>query len=405
MRCVECGAETADAAQFCVRCGAPVAGPPSVITDAADGAVSDAASGAAPTAKVARAAARVLPEPYVPGRGDKIPAPIRRVRRGYSWMACGAVFGGWASVAAGGYFFNLNSSYPAWWLSAALPLWVLAAVLLGHRIRLSRFLRRPSDGCGAMVAACGRGGRMLMLDTPWDGSPSRLKVRLAWWAEPEQLPPGENVTFYGRPGGVGRVLVSSSAQGRAFVGTGRRPASQVGEETVQDAPPQPGGQRAGRRYLRWAPPAIAGAGFVAAVAATLISAVPSLTGHLANWQLRPGDCLTGSNLGLGTGDTWPYMVAAVPCTDWHLAEVFFSRKSWPRSLAYPGDNAISDQGHARCLTEFKAYDGTDNSASAFMIYFVIPSGGDDWASGDRQLVCVAYLSGAPVDYSIKGTGR
>ena len=83
MRCVECGAETADPVAPCARCGAPVVGHLSVIADPAAGAV----GGAAAMATVASAAGQALPEPYVPGRGDKMPARIRRVRRGIcGWL-------------------------------------------------------------------------------------------------------------------------------------------------------------------------------------------------------------------------------------------------------------------------------------------------------------------------------
>jgi len=47
----------------------------------------------------------MLPQLLAPvGPGAKVPAWLRRVPRGYSWMAWGAVFGGWALVAVGGYF-------------------------------------------------------------------------------------------------------------------------------------------------------------------------------------------------------------------------------------------------------------------------------------------------------------
>src|SRR5262249_36090604 len=160
--------------------------------------------------------------------------------------------------------------------------------------------------------------------------------------------------------GQGRVLVSSSARGSAFVGIGRRPVLSAGGSGVQDAPPQPGGQRAGRRSLAWAPLGIAAVSFVAALAATIIASGPSATDGLTVDQLQPGDCLTGSNLGLGSGSTWPDFVTAVPCTKQYLAEVFFAGNVWPQSRADPGDNAISDQVYSRCLTAFSAYDGIDN---------------------------------------------
>jgi len=296
-------------------------------------------------------------------------------------------------------------------LAAIVP-GVLALALFGQHIRWSWFFRRPGEASTATVTACQRGGRVLMLDAPRDGYPSALRVRLAWWADPEMLLPGESVMFYGQQGGVDRLLVSSLAPGEAFVGmVRRRPALLVGKEARQGVSDQPGGQRAGRRHLRWGPLAIFGLGLVAAVVAMLIALVPALTGHLSLGQLRPGDCLTGSNLGLGTGSTWPPMVTAVPCTSQHLGEVFSAGNAWPKSMAYPGDNAVGNQGYTHCLSAFRAYDGIDNSASAFSIYYVIPGPADDWASGDRWLVCVAYdytpqnPRGVPVNYSINGSYR
>jgi DivIVA domain-containing protein len=425
--CLECGAESAASVQACARCGAPVADQRSVAADRAAGAVSDPASWAGPADSVAgvassegagRAAAATVnaagetpPGPYVPGRGAEIPARIRRVRLGYAWMACGAVFAGWALVEVGAYFFDLNdnSSPGAWCVIAGLTLWMLAPIWVLLHILLSRFLRRPAEASGATVVACGRGGRMLVLDAPRDGYPSRLIVRLAWWDKPELLPPGQSVTVYGQPGGQGRVLVSSPAQGSAFVGIGRRPVPSAGGPAVQDAPPQPVGQRAGRRYLVWAPAGIAAVSFVAAVAATVIASGPSGTDGLTVDQLMAGDCLTGSNLGLDTGNPWPDTVTAVPCTQRHLAEVFFAGNVWPQSMAYPGDNKVDNQADARCDAEFVKYDGTDNSASAFTFTAVVPIPADNWASGDRKLVCVAwestygYPSGVLVNYSIKGS--
>jgi hypothetical protein len=328
-------------------------------------------------------------------------------------MAWGALFSGWALLMAGAYFENLGSSSDYRYLFASIAAGVVAAFLFGRHIRWSWFLRKPRNPCSATVTACRRGGRALMLAAPYDGYPSGLKVRLAWWAEPETLQPGENVTYCGRRGGGGMLLVSSPARERAFAATGRRrPAVSAGEWAVQRVPHQPGGQRAERRYLRWAPEGIFSLGLVVAVTATLIAWVPPLTGHLSLGELRPGDCLTGSTLGLGSGSTWPYMVAAAPCAGPHLAEVFFAGNAWPQSpAAYPGDNAISDHGYARCLAAFRAYDGIDNSVSAFSLYFIGPYGADDWSSGDRQLVCMAYMStsqhpgGVPVDYSIRRSNK
>ncbi len=135
----------------------------------------------------------------------------------------------------------------------------------------------------------------------------------------------------------------------------------------------------------------------------MVALTPPSTGRLTIDQLRPGDCVTGADLGLGGGGVWPYRVTAVPCTRRHLAEVFFAGNGWPESLtAYPGDRVIASRGWARCLTAFRAYDGTGHANSALAIDYVVPSRGADWASGDRLLVCVAYAPGVPVNYSVRG---
>jgi DivIVA domain-containing protein len=354
------------------------------------------------------------PEPYVPGRDDKVPAPIRRVRRGYWYLSWGAVFGGWALVMAAGYCYDLYQSFDLRYLYAGflrylyagLALWVCAAILFGLAVRFSRLVRRASDAGSATVVASRHGGRTLVLDAPHDGYPSRLKVRRAWWAGPEMLMPGETVTLYGRPSGVGRVLVSSPARGSAFVGRGKRQAGpSASDVSRRDAPHQLSGQRSWRRYLRWGPPVLASLGFVVAVAATVITAVPPLTGYATEGDLRAGDCLTGPNLGLNTSNSWPLMVETTPCTGPHLAEVFFSRNAWPQSMAYPGDSAVDSQADASCSAAFSTYDGIDSSESAFTFLSISPFPHWDWASGDRQLVCLAYQPSGWVDYSIKGSGK
>jgi hypothetical protein len=128
-------------------------------------------------------------------------------------------------------------------------------------------------------------------------------------------------------------------------------------------------------------------------------------------ELLPGDCLKGSDLGLGTSDPWPDYVTVVPCTQKHIAEVFFANNAWPQSQAYPGANGVDSQAEDRCNTAFTAYDGTAPDNSVFTYDFMDPFASDDWASGDRWLVCVAYEStsrypgGVPVDHSIKGSNQ
>jgi hypothetical protein len=226
MRCLECGAEGAEAVRVCARCGAPIAYPRSVAAVAEDSAAdAGTGGGSRQSAAMAGATGVTLPILVAPAElGTEVPVWTgpRRVLRGYSWMAWGLGFCGWVLVAVGGYFQNVGSPLDRWYFLAGIVPGVLAIILFGQHIRWSSFLRRPGQPASATVTARQRGGRSLMLDAPCDGYPSGLKVRLAWWAGPALLLPGEDVTFYGRRGGTGKLLVSNPGSDRALVGTGRR---------------------------------------------------------------------------------------------------------------------------------------------------------------------------------------
>ena len=157
------------------------------------------------------------------------------------------------------------------------------------------YLRWCADR-GLDPPACQPGGHALMPGAPCDGYPSGLQGRLPWWAGPE--------------------------------------------ETVQDVPHQ----LAGRRYLQWGPQVIFGLGLVVAVMATLIAWDPPLTGHLGAGQLRTGDCLTGTNLGLDTSNAWPDMFAAVPCTSPHLTGCRCNDSTTPAYARSPNRHRSAVEG-------------------------------------------------------------
>ena len=262
MRCRECAAEVAVTARVCSGCGAPTVGQPPVVADTvvADtvvAAISDAAGKAVP----ARVAGQALPEPYVPGSGDRVPAELRLVLAGYVGIACGLFAGGLACAAAAVFLFffvDVGDPDDDW----NLPLSLLAPVAciwglwrafkeFEARSRFSRLLRRPSDPHTATVMASKRGGRTLILDIPWGGTGRGYQplseVRLALWMKAGMLVPGERVTVgasisreerdarrsYGGPGGGSPLLISSAQRGRAFLGTMKGPS------TVQPGPVTP----------------------------------------------------------------------------------------------------------------------------------------------------------------------
>lgn len=133
------------------------------------------------------------------------------------------------------------------------------------------------------------------------------------------------------------------------------------------------------------------------------SSIPS-TGQLTMHQLQAGDCVQGSGQTLEDFSQGNGPFTGVPCTQPHTAEVVFAGNAWPRSLAYPGDQAVHDHGHARCLKAFRAYDGIDSSSSTFDVVFSTPDS-STWPGGDRRLVCFASSAPGWVDYSIQGLGQ
>jgi hypothetical protein len=72
-----------------------------VVADTVVAAVSDAAGKAVP----AGVAGQALPEPYVPGSGDRVPAELRLVLAGYAGIAGGLLAGALACATALVFFF------------------------------------------------------------------------------------------------------------------------------------------------------------------------------------------------------------------------------------------------------------------------------------------------------------
>jgi hypothetical protein len=162
---------------------------------------------------------------------------------------------------------------------------------------------------------------------------------------------------------------------------------------------------------------LACSGLVGLVAVTvLVWSVTTLIARLsssasprssASASLRAGDCLQdpGQTLGNLIKENGPF--TAAPCTQPHTAEVFFAGNAWPRSLPYPGDEAVRKEALARCGIAFNAYDGIDSSVSAFDVEPFLPNR-RTWLGGDRRLVCFASPGFAvpgdePVNYSIRGS--
>ena len=196
-----------------------------------------------------------------------------------------------------------------------------------------------------------------------------------------------------------------------------RPDPMPSAQVPRDTPAWEGLAARGRNYRR---DVVAAAGLVLGALVVLVLMVslapssqarrpPKPPQQLTEDQLQAGDCLTGSNMGLGTGSAWPETVTVVPCTQRHIAEVYYVGYPWPlvASNAYPGDQAVFKVEDERCTAAFKTYDGIDVPSVSVLLHDEIgPTPASSWESGNREVVCVAYYSGNLVlRHSFKGSGQ
>jgi hypothetical protein len=322
-------------------------------------------------------------------RWDDVAARVRRA---------GIVFAGWLAVTA-----------------------VAAAVTVAL---YARDLSNPqADYSLAVLALSATGLALVMTCTAWARRRNLEKIERAGTAVPQQalvrgliaaLLAGTRDSTVGSRAVLVRCLKCGAEIALATEVCARCGAPLSYQQRVAaDAPDEPPGQRASPGYSKRKILVLAGAGLALVTALITVIAVHSSaqSADQLTWdQLRSGDCLAGSNMGLATGSPWPDYVTSVPCTKQHEAEVFFAGDTWPQSLAYPGGDAVNGRSDARCVTAFAAYDGVDYTVSAFSFTEIVP-GSSAWASGDRLLVCLAYepssgpSGGTPVDYSIKGSNK
>jgi hypothetical protein len=134
-------------------------------------------------------------------------------------------------------------------------------------------------------------------------------------------------------------------------------------------------------------------------------------GELQVSQFQVGDCLTGANMQLNLATPWPKLTLAVPCSQAHTAEVFYSNKYFfAQNGSFPGDNAIRNKAITGCNNAFKSYVGISFEQSLYTWADIVPDA-STWPTGDRALHCVAWHktssqpAGATLHGSIKGTAK
>ena len=236
-------------------------------TRSVDTAVSDAAGKAVP----AGVAGQALPEPYVPGSGDRVPAELRLVLAGYVGIACGLFAGALACATAFVFLFVLcrcpcrSTTYID--DCGVVRLGLRGALVWGCGGGLGWGCGGRSSAQGAYPvfqaapaaqrSTHGHGDGLEAWRThadtrhPWDGTGRGYQplseVRLALWMKAGMLVPGERVTVYGGPGGENPLLISSAQRGRAFLGTMKS------RSTVQPGPVTPLDEKvSGATLVDWA---------------------------------------------------------------------------------------------------------------------------------------------------------
>ena len=396
MRCLECGSEQAGDAGECARCGAP--------------------AGARPTRPAVVMTGRGRAELRIDEHGVRVRNP---------WWDDGVTRAiGWDEVG----WFSFRVSRRGGW--------ALAIVLKDGSIVIPHATRKPRQASQKAIMAVRQAARQYAIPEVLTGQPAGAPVSgddgqpdlaatvrcLECGADPAETMLA--CVRCGAPAGLQQPVAGSAAAGPAPVRCLEcaaepaeiaqvcvRCAAPVGSQQPVAAAPPAGGPG---KDAAWAGSLVAEVLVIVAVLTTLVITVAALTQPAPNqltWdQLRPGDCLAGSNMALGTDATWPWDVTQAACDKPHEAEVFFAGNIWPQSMAYPGADVIDSQAQARCDAAFAAYDGLDVSQSAFQYDAIFGDDSSEWASGERSLQCVAYkqqASGpsgaAPVDYSIKGS--
>lgn len=114
------------------------------------------------------------------------------------------------------------------------------------------------------------------------------------------------------------------------------------------------------------------------------------------FQLVVGDC-TGP---MKEGDVSSLKV--VPCGDPHNYEAF-AASDLPDG-EFPGDNEVRNKAQGFCSPKFRTFIGVSTKDSAYDLFYLYPTDGT-WATGDRQVLCLAGLDKGGIKGTLKGVGK
>lgn len=114
------------------------------------------------------------------------------------------------------------------------------------------------------------------------------------------------------------------------------------------------------------------------------------------YQVTVGDC-TGA---LKEGDVSSLKV--IPCDQQHYFEAY--ARTALAGGAYPGLAEVTKRAGAFCKSEFKTFVGLSTKDSAYTMSYLYPVE-DSWATGDREVLCLAGSDKGQVTGTLKGIAK
>jgi hypothetical protein len=141
---------------------------------------------------------------------------------------------------------------------------------------------------------------------------------------------------------------------------------------------------------------ITAAGFALAGCSLLAPSMPTASGDAHDiFSIKVGDCL---NDAAKTGQV--STVPTVDCSSPHDSEAYFTNRL--PDGGYPGDSTVTSGAETICAPAFTSFIGKAVAHSNYNYSYYVPTS-DSWASGDREVVCVAFTnSGDRVTGTLKG---
>ncbi|MFT4217568.1 MAG: septum formation family protein [Micropruina sp.] len=116
-----------------------------------------------------------------------------------------------------------------------------------------------------------------------------------------------------------------------------------------------------------------------------------------SFQIVVGDCTGSMKDGGDVG-----RVEVMPCDQSHYFEAY-AKTDLPDGN-FPGDSEVTKQADKFCTAEFNTFVGVAAKDSSYDMYYLYPVQ-ESWATGDREVLCLAGAKDGGVTGSLKGVAK